>query len=63
MEYLTRWRMMLAADALRHPHKTITSIAVAVGYDSDSAFSTAFKRIMGCSPRKYHSRMREVTSR
>jgi len=63
MEYLTRWRMMLAADALGQPHKTIASAAVAVGYDSDSAFSTAFKRIMGCSPRKYHSRMSGVTSR
>ncbi len=57
MEYLTRWRMMLAADALRLPHKTVATAAVAVGYDSDSAFSTAFKRIMGCSPRKYHARM------
>lgn len=62
MEYLTRWRMMLAADALRKPHKTISSAAIAVGYDSDSAFSTAFKRVMGCTPRKYHLKMSGVTS-
>ena len=59
MEYLARWRMTLAADALRQPNKTVASAAMAVGYDSDSAFSTAFKRIMGCSPRKYHSRMEQ----
>jgi AraC-like DNA-binding protein len=28
-------------------------IAQALGYESDSAFSTAFKRVMGCSPRQY----------
>lgn len=53
MDYLTRWRMMLAADALRRPRETVASAAMAVGYDSDSAFSTAFKRVMGCSPRRY----------
>jgi AraC-like DNA-binding protein len=61
MDYLTRWRMMLAAEALRQPHTTVASAAMAAGYDSDSAFSTAFKRVMGCSPRKYHSKMSGVT--
>ena len=56
MEYVTRWRMMLAANALRRPHTTVASAALAVGYESDSAFSTAFKRVLGCSPRKYHAR-------
>lgn len=53
MEYLTRWRMMLAGDRLQDPHDSVSAIALAVGYDSESAFGKAFKRVMGCSPRQY----------
>jgi AraC-like DNA-binding protein len=53
MEYLTRWRMLLAADRLKNSDDSIAAIAVSLGYESESAFSTAFKRTMGCSPRQY----------
>jgi AraC-like DNA-binding protein len=53
MEYLTRWRMLLAADRLTNSRDSISEIAVSLGYESESAFSTAFKRVMGCSPRQY----------
>lgn len=53
LEYVSRWRMQLATRALRSNHETISSIAQKLGYDSDSAFSNAFKRIMKCSPREY----------
>jgi AraC-like DNA-binding protein len=53
MEYLTRWRMLLAGDRLVHSSRPVSVIAQALGYESDSAFSTAFKRVMGCSPRQY----------
>lgn len=53
MDYLTRWRMLLAADRLEHSADSISVIALALGYESESAFSTAFKRVMGCSPRQY----------
>jgi AraC-like DNA-binding protein len=53
MEYLTRWRMLLAADRLTNSRDSISEIAVSLGYESESAFSTAFKRSMGCSPRQY----------
>jgi len=53
MEYLTRWRMLLAADKLANSGEPISTIALALGYESESAFSTAFKRVMGCSPRQY----------
>lgn len=53
MEYLTRWRMALAADRLTTSADSISAIAQSLGYDSESAFSTAFKRIMGSSPRQY----------
>jgi AraC-like DNA-binding protein len=58
MEYLTRWRMLLAGDRLVNSGEPISAIALSLGYESESAFSTAFKRVMGCSPRQY-SRSRE----
>lgn len=59
MEYLTRWRMLLAADKLSSSRDSISVIADSLGYESESAFSTAFKRVMGCSPREY-SRARNL---
>lgn len=53
MEYLTHWRMTLAAKRLLHPGETISSIAPTLGYKSESAFSTAFKRQWGTSPREH----------
>ena len=53
MEYLTRWRMLLAGDKLANSSDSISVIALSLGYESESAFSTAFKRVMGCSPRQY----------
>jgi AraC-like DNA-binding protein len=53
IEYLTRWRMLLAGDKLRNSNEPISAIALSLGYESESAFSTAFKRVIGCSPRQY----------
>jgi AraC-like DNA-binding protein len=53
MEYLTRWRMTLAGDRLTNSRDALSAIAGSLGYESESAFSTAFKRVMGCSPRQY----------
>lgn len=53
MEYLTRWRMLLAGERLRGSEEGVAGIAVSVGYESESAFSKAFRRVMGCSPRQY----------
>jgi AraC-like DNA-binding protein len=53
MEYLTRWRMLLAADRLASSGEPVGAIAASLGYESESAFSTAFKRVTGASPRRY----------
>jgi AraC-like DNA-binding protein len=53
MDYLTRWRMLLAGERLANSSDPISVIALSLGYESESAFSTAFKRVMGCSPRQY----------
>jgi AraC-like DNA-binding protein len=62
MDYLTRWRMLLAADRLTNSSDPASVIAFSLGYESESAFSTAFKRVMGCSPRQYGRSQRPVAS-
>ncbi|MGC1299979.1 MAG: AraC family transcriptional regulator [Alloacidobacterium sp.] len=62
MEYLTRWRMLLAGDRLANSSDPISVIALSLGYESESAFSTAFKRVMGCSPRQYSRGTNQVSS-
>ena len=53
MEYLTRWRMLLAGHRMANTSESISEIAQSLGYESASAFTKAFKKIMGCSPRQY----------
>jgi AraC-like DNA-binding protein len=53
VEYLLRWRMALAKDALLHGSGTLDEIAAQVGYKSASAFSTAFRQRVGCPPSDY----------
>lgn len=63
MDYLTRWRMLLAGDRLANSSDPVSVIALSLGYESESAFSTAFKRVMGCSPRQHgRGRIRESLS-
>jgi AraC-like DNA-binding protein len=57
MEYLTRWRMLLAGDRLADTSDSISQIAESLGYESASSFTSAFKKIMGKSPR-HHRRVR-----
>ena len=53
MEYLQQWRIALAKDHLRRGTRSIAEIALAIGFKSGSAFSTAFKRGVGRSPRQF----------
>jgi AraC-like DNA-binding protein len=53
MDYLTRWRMMVAADRLSNGGMPIALVAPTVGYESESAFGAAFKRVIGYSPRQF----------
>lgn len=50
IEYLGRWRMALAKDALARGTKSLDRIADEIGYQSASAFSTAFRKRLGCPP-------------
>ena len=50
MQYVTRWRMNLALDALRQEGATVAQLADRLGYRSEAAFARAFKRVNGVSP-------------
>jgi AraC-like DNA-binding protein len=59
LTYLNRWRMLLAQRALRDSDVRVGSLAAELGYASESAFSTAFKREVGESPLRYRYQVRD----
>nr|WP_260411855.1 AraC family transcriptional regulator [Pantoea ananatis] len=50
---LTQWRMLLACDRLQQTDDSVLHIATSLGYESESAFRKAFKRVIGCTPGKF----------
>lgn len=53
LAYVTQWRMRLATHALRRRSVPVTVLARDLGYASESAFSHAFKRVVGVSPARF----------
>lgn len=53
IEYLTRWRIFIAAGQLEGDRLSVSEVASSVGYQSDSAFGAAFKRLTGAAPRQF----------
>lgn len=58
MQYLAQWRMQVAASLLLQSGGKITAVAAAVGYDSEAAFSRAFKKATGVAPGAWRARSR-----
>ncbi len=58
MQYLARWRMQLAMTRLRDSDAKLIEIALDVGYESEAAFSRAFKRELGESPGAMRRKLR-----
>ena len=58
MQYLTRWRMYLAARRLRESGDSIARVAESVGYESTAAFQRAFKRQTGETPARVRAQAR-----
>jgi AraC-like DNA-binding protein len=53
MQYLTNWRMQVAAGQLLSTTDSVTAVANSVGYDSEAAFSRAFKKVVGAPPSEW----------
>ena len=62
MTYLTRWRLQLAVRSLEKTSRGVADIAAEVGYESEAAFSRAFKREFGQPPGRYRSDRRNAPS-
>ena len=56
LEYVTQWRMQKAMQLLEQRDKKLIDVARSVGYESDAAFSKAFKRVVGANPGEYLKR-------
>ena len=56
IRYLTVWRMQTARLTLRETSQTIAQVARSVGYESEEAFSRAFKREVGLPPARWRER-------
>jgi len=50
MHYLANWRMQVATQKLRNTSASLAQVAEIVGYDSEAAFSRAFKKAFGAAP-------------
>lgn len=59
MQYLTRWRLTVAAQRLRSESTSLARIAADSGYDSEAAFNRAFKRALGTTPAAWRRGKRE----
>jgi AraC family transcriptional regulator, alkane utilization regulator len=53
IDYVTSWRIQLAAERLRGTDASIRKIAADVGYESEAAFNRAFKRVTGTTPGRW----------
>lgn len=62
MEYLTEWRMSLAYSRLQLSKDTMLAIALDIGYQSEAAFSRAFKKVIGSSPNEIRKAYQQVSS-
>ncbi len=56
MHYLTQWRMQVASQLLLESTMNVASVALETGYDSEAAFSRAFKRLVGMPPAAWRRR-------
>jgi AraC-like DNA-binding protein len=55
IQYLTQWRMQIAAKRLADPGVKVAAVAHEVGYESEAAFSRAFKKVVGRSPSQWRT--------
>ncbi|MEP6193490.1 MAG: helix-turn-helix transcriptional regulator, partial [Nitratireductor sp.] len=62
MQYLTLWRMQIAARLLADNSSKVAAVGKEVGYESEAAFSRAFKKVVGASPAKWRDESSKVAT-
>jgi AraC-like DNA-binding protein len=62
MQYLAQWRMQVAANLLAQSGAKVAAIGAEVGYDSEAAFSRAFKKATGLAPGAWREARRSTRS-
>lgn len=62
MQYLARWRLRMAARGLRSGSKSLAELAGTAGYDSEAAFSRAFKREFGLPPASWRTSQEKLAN-
>ncbi|MCH8035234.1 MAG: AraC family transcriptional regulator [Bacteroidetes bacterium] len=60
LTYLTKWRMNLSSKLLRESNQLLMTVAAAVGYDSETAFSKTFKKFKSMPPGEYRNRHQKI---
>jgi AraC-like DNA-binding protein len=60
MHYLANWRMQVAAQELRNRSTSLAEVATTVGYESEAAFSRAFKKAFGTAPATWRRSMSQT---
>ena len=63
MRYLTQWRLQLAAGMLSDGAAKVSAVAQDVGYESEAAFSRAFKKLVGTSPAAWRRQSTDTDAR
>jgi AraC-like DNA-binding protein len=58
MHYVSKWRMQIAAELLRASTETVAKVALEAGYESEAAFSRAFKKMVGVPPSAWRRDLR-----
>ncbi len=58
MQYLAKWRMQIAAELLSDGGANVATVANEIGYESEAAFSRAFKKMVGVPPSVWRRRVR-----
>ena len=57
MHYLAKWRMQIASELLSGGNTNVATVAAEIGYQSEAAFSRAFKKMVGVPPSAWRRRV------
>jgi AraC-like DNA-binding protein len=58
MQYLAKWRVQIASGMLSGGNGNVATVATEIGYESEAAFSRAFKKMVGVPPSVWRRRVR-----